>query len=134
MRKPAGAKKRSIISYENLSDELKELFKEEYSDGYKEYLQKIVKPSGEPIFVVPLETEDTSYMVKFEVTIDSKVSEDDIDKDLDLPKDDNDVSLDDIDEEKDDSHKEFSLNHGDYEEDEKLDKDESDDGIEEDEE
>lgn len=75
-------KKKLIISYKNLSDEVRELFKECYPDGYADYLQKTIKPNGEPIFVVPLETEDTSYMVKFDVKIDSGLVDEDLDKDL----------------------------------------------------
>lgn len=75
-------KKKLIISYKNLPEEVRELFKEAYPEGYKEYLQKTIKPNGEPIFVVPLETEDTSYMVKFDVVIDTGLVEEDLDKDL----------------------------------------------------
>ena len=132
MRKPANAKKRLIISSENLSEELKELFKEVYSEGYGEYMQKIVKPDGTPIFVVPLETEEISYMVKFEVMIDSKVSDEDLDKGLDLSKEeDASADIDEIEEEKDDSHKEFALKHGDYDQDEDDDEDDDEDEEEE---
>jgi hypothetical protein len=75
-------KKKLIISYKNLSEELRELFKEAYPDGYKDYLQKTIKPNGDPIFVVPLETDDTSYMIKFDVKIDTGLVEEDLDKDL----------------------------------------------------
>ena len=75
-------KKKLIISFKNLSEELRELFKEAYPDGYKDYIQKTIKPNGEPIFVVPLETDDTSYMIKFDVTIDTGMVDDDLDKDL----------------------------------------------------
>lgn len=75
-------KKKLIISYKNLSEEIRELFKEAYPEGYKEYLQKTIKPNGEPIFVVPLETEDTSYMVKFDVVFDTGLVEEDLDKDI----------------------------------------------------
>ena len=75
-------KKKLIISYKNLDEDLRELFKDTYPDGYKDYLQKTIKPNGEPLFVVPLETDDTSYMVKFDVKIDSGLVEDDIEKDL----------------------------------------------------
>lgn len=75
-------KKKLIISYKNLSEEVRELFKEAYPEGYKDYLQKTIKPNGEPIFVVPLETEDTSYMVKFDVVFDTGLVEEDLDKDL----------------------------------------------------
>lgn len=75
-------KKNLIVSYNNLSEELKELFKETYPEGYKDYLQKTIKPNGEPIFVVPIETEDSVYMVKFDVKIDTGLVEEDLDKDL----------------------------------------------------
>ena len=75
-------KRNLIVSYNNLDDKLKELFKERYPDGYRDHLQKTIKPNGEPIFVAPLETEDTMYMVKFEVKIDSGLVEEDLDKDL----------------------------------------------------
>ena len=66
----------------NLSEELKNLFKEMYPEGYKEYIQKTIKPNGEPIFSVPMETEDTMYMVKVEMKIDTLIGDDDLDKDL----------------------------------------------------
>ena len=75
-------KKKLIISYKNLPEEIRELFKETYPEGYKDYLQKTIKPNGEPIFVVPLETDDTSYMVKFDVVIDTGLVEEELDKDI----------------------------------------------------
>lgn len=75
-------KKKLIISYKNLSEELRELFKDTYPDGYKDFLQKTIKPNGEPIFVVPLETDDTDYMIKFDVKIDTGLVEEDLDKDI----------------------------------------------------
>ena len=70
--------------YDKLTDELKEQFAEAYPqpDGYDPYLKKIIKPDGTPIFVVPFETDDTVYMVKFEVKIDSPMAEDELEKDL----------------------------------------------------
>ena len=64
-------KKNLIVSYKNLTDDLKELFKEAYPEGYKDHITKFVKPNGEAIFVVPFETEDTAYMVKFDVKVDT---------------------------------------------------------------
>lgn len=75
-------KKKLIISYKNLPEEIRELFKETYPEGYKDYLQKTIKPNGEPIFVVPLETDDTSYMVKFDVVFDTGLVEEELDKDI----------------------------------------------------
>ena len=117
MNRHDNRKKKLIISHENLSEELRELFKEAYPEGHKDRMQKIIKPDGTPIFVVPLETDDTSYMVKFEVRIDSHFADDDLDKDLDDIKEDNDrfEPLPDESSEKDNEHKEYKLNHGAYE-------------------
>ncbi len=114
-------KKNLIVSYKNLPDDLKELFKETYPEGYNNYLQKFVKPNGEPIFVVPLDTNDTSYMVKFEVKIDTLGE--DLDKAL-FDEDDEETKEDEFaplsealeKEESDPSHKERVLRHGDFEE------------------
>lgn len=112
-------KKNLIVSYKNLSDDLKELFKEAYPDGYNDHMQRFVKPNGETIFVVPFDTPDTSYMVKFEVKIDT------LGEDLDkaLFDDDDDSKEDEFaplseaieKEETDTSHKERVLRHGDFE-------------------
>lgn len=116
-------KSNRIISFDKLTDELKEQFAEAYPqpDGYEPYLRKIIKPDGTPLFVVPFETPDTSYMVKFEVKIDSHLAEDELEKDIfgDSSKNGEMSEMDIIEQnergEKDDSHREFTLNHGDYE-------------------
>lgn len=112
-------KKNLIVSYKNLSDDLKELFKESYPDGYDNYMQRFVKPNGETIFVVPFEIDDTAYMVKFEVVIDTLGE--DLDKALfdedDDSKEDEFAPLSEALEkdEADSSHKERVLRHGDFE-------------------
>ena len=147
MKRHDNRKKKLIISNENLSDELRELFKEAYPEGHKDYMQKIVKPDGTPIFVVPLETEDTSYMVKFEVRIDSHLAEEELDKELFADDDIKDETskfeplTDDPSEKHDPDHKEFDLKHGAYEdafdipddEEEEDEYEEKDDYIDEDE-
>lgn len=70
-------KKNLIVSYKNLTDALREKFKMAYPEGYDDFLQKTIKPNGEPMFTVPLETEDTYYLVKFDVRIDSGMVEED---------------------------------------------------------
>ena len=112
-------KKKLIVSYKNLSEELLELFKEAYPEGYKDYIQKTIKPNGDPIFVVPLETDDTTYMIKIEVKIDSALAADEeMDKDF-YGDDDKDMdfdTLDAIDKDSDNTdHTEHHLHHGDYE-------------------
>ena len=81
MKSRRNHKKNLIVSYKSLSEELKEVFKEHYPEGYNDFLQRFEKPNGEVIFVAPLETEDTMYMVKFDVKIDTTYADDDMDKD-----------------------------------------------------
>ena len=114
-------KKNLIVSYKNLPDDLKELFKEAYPEGYNNFLTKFVKPNGEAIYVVPFETDDTAYMVKFDVKIDT------LGEDLDkaLFDDDGDVEkkeetfapLSEAIEKEENSgaHRERHLRHGDFE-------------------
>lgn len=112
-------KKNLIVSFKNLPEDLKEKMKEAYPDGYDDYMQRFVKPNGETIFVVPFETEDTCYMVKFEVKIDT------LGEDLEkaLFDDDDDTKEEEFaplsealeKEEIDPTHKERVLRHGDFE-------------------
>ncbi len=109
-----------IVSYKNLTDDLKEKFKEAYPEGYNNYLQKFVKPNGEAIFVVPFETNDTAYMVKFEVKIDTLGE--DLDKALFddeevVGKEDEFAPLSEAleKEEETNTHRERHLRHGDFE-------------------
>ena len=66
-------KKRAAISYENMSQELLDAFKEKYPHGYADYLGdifKVDKPDGTSFYAVTLETEDAVYLVKIKVKID----------------------------------------------------------------
>ena len=113
-------KKNLIVSYKNLTEELKEKLKEAYPDGYNNYLQRFTKPNGETIFVVPFETSDTCYMVKFEVKIDTLGEDLDkalFDDDDDSGKEDEFAPISEAleKEEIDPSHKERVLRHGDFE-------------------
>ena len=113
-------KKNLIVSYKNLSEELKELFKERYPEGYEDYLQRFEKPNGDIIFVAPMETDDTMYMVKFDVKIDTTYTDDDMDKDYydeEVEKADHTFAplQEAIDkEEEDPTHKERVVRHGNY--------------------
>ena len=115
-------KKNLIVSYKNLTDDLKELFKEAYPEGYNNYITKFVKPNGEAIFVVPFETDDTAYMVKFDVKIDT-LGEDldkalfDDDGDEGGGKEDEFAPISEAleKEEENTSHRERHLRHGDFE-------------------
>jgi hypothetical protein len=62
------SKKRVIKSLENLSDDLKELLRDQYPNGYESSITRITNAKREPIFVFPLETEDATYLIKVPAT------------------------------------------------------------------
>lgn len=62
------SKKRVIKSLENLSDDLKELLRDQYPNGYESSITRITNAKKEPIFVFPLETEDATYLIKVPAT------------------------------------------------------------------
>ncbi len=75
-------KKRSIVSFHNLPEEIQNLFREKYGNSYGDFVQKVTKPNNDIIYVVPLETDDTYYMIKVEVRVDAKMTDDEFDKQL----------------------------------------------------
>lgn len=75
-------KKRVVVSYNNLTPELLELFKKKYPAGYQNYVIKVTKPNNDFFFAVTLDTEDTSYLVKVNVKIDTKIKDEDDEKDF----------------------------------------------------
>ena len=62
------SKKRVIKSLDTLSEDLKDLIKRQYPNGYESNIQRIMSPKKEPLFVFPLETDDATYLVKVPVT------------------------------------------------------------------
>jgi hypothetical protein len=64
----AAAKKRVIKSLENLSEDLRDLMHDQYPNGYEASITRISNAKNEPIFVFPLETEDSVYLVKVPAT------------------------------------------------------------------
>ncbi len=109
-------KKRLIVSYKNLPEKDMEFFNTTYSEGFMNYLQKIEKPDGTPMFLVPLETEEVMYMVKVEVRVDEHLSDEDFDKEVMDEKEE--TTLDDLENGKDTQA--FKLVHGDYSSEDRL--------------
>ena len=66
------SKKRVIKSLENLSEDLKDLLKDQYPNGYEGSITRITNAKKEPIFVFPLETDDATYLVKVPATKNSE--------------------------------------------------------------
>ncbi|UII22150.1 hypothetical protein [Fulvivirga ligni] len=85
-------KKRVIKSLENLDSDLKSLLKKRYPDGFENNLMRLTNAKNEPFFVVPLETEDTMFLVKIAVTKNSD-GEYDLDIDDDDDGDDDDIDV-----------------------------------------
>jgi hypothetical protein len=68
----AASKKKVIKSLENLSEDLRELTRQQYPNGYEASITRISNAKNEPIFVFPLETEDAIYLVKVPATKNSE--------------------------------------------------------------
>ena len=66
-------KKRGVVSYENMSEELAAAFAEKYPKGYSDYFQDLVKydkPDGTNFYAVTVEIPDAIYLVKIKVKTD----------------------------------------------------------------
>ena len=66
-------KKRGVVSYENMSEELAAAFAEKYPKGYSDYfadLEKYDKPDGTSFYAVMVEIPDAIYLVKIKVKTD----------------------------------------------------------------
>ncbi|MDR1170613.1 MAG: RNA polymerase I-specific transcription initiation factor RRN3 family protein [Prevotellaceae bacterium] len=73
--KPSSGKKKLVVSYKNLSQELIALIKETYPKGYSDYLIKVDKGNGEFFYAITLDTESADYLIKVDVKIDSEIEE-----------------------------------------------------------
>ena len=65
---PINNKKKVIKSLETLGEDLRGLLKSQYPSGYEGSITRIINAKKEPIFVFPLETEDTTFLIKVPAT------------------------------------------------------------------
>ena len=66
-------KRRAVVSYENMSEELAAAFAEKYPKGYSDYFPDLVKydkPDGTSFYAVTVEIPDAIYLVKIKVKTD----------------------------------------------------------------
>ena len=66
-------KRRAVVSFENMSDELAAAFAEKYPKGYSDYFPDLVKydkPNGTSFYAVTVEIPDAIYLVKIQVKTD----------------------------------------------------------------
>lgn len=68
----AGSKKRVIKSLDSLTEDLRELMRLQFPNGYEASISRISNAKNEPIFVFPLETEDAIYLIKVPATRNSE--------------------------------------------------------------
>ena len=61
-------KKRVIKSLDTLPEDLKDLIKKQHPNGFERSISRIMNAKKEPIFVFPLETDDSIYLVKVPAT------------------------------------------------------------------
>lgn len=64
----AVSKKRVIKSLEKLTEDLRDLMRDQYPNGYEGSITRITNAKKEPIFVFPLETQDATYLIKVPAT------------------------------------------------------------------
>ena len=74
-------KRRVVVSYKNLSAELREEVRKKYPFGHTDHMIRIDKGPGDFFYAIVLETEDTSYLIKVDVKVDDQVEEEE-DKDF----------------------------------------------------
>jgi hypothetical protein len=66
-------KRRAVVSFENMSDEVAAAFSEKYPKGYSDYFPDLVKydkPDGTSFYAVTVEIPDAIYLVKIKVKTD----------------------------------------------------------------
>jgi hypothetical protein len=93
MTKKPDNKKRVIVDYKNITQDLLLLLTETYPEGYEDDTITFTNAKGERVEAVQLETEDTKYLVKISAQLNKKVEvfideqDDDVDTGDDLGED-----------------------------------------------
>lgn len=71
--KPSDNKKRHVVSYENMSEEVAAAFAAKYPRGFNDYLPDLIsykKPDGTSFEAITLELPDSIYLVKIKIKTD----------------------------------------------------------------
>ncbi len=93
-------KKRVIVDYKNITSDLLQRFTDAFPHGYDdEDIIRFTNAKGESVRAVPMETDDTKYLVKVSVELDRRVEAflDDDDNDDSSSDDLKDIGPDDLD-------------------------------------
>ena len=76
MAQTNNTKKRVIISYKNLPEDLQEQLKLQHPTGFTDSMIRIDKGPGDFFYAVILETDEINYLVKIDVKIDDGQDDD----------------------------------------------------------
>jgi hypothetical protein len=69
------ARKKVIVHINNISPEVLDMVHEKYPDGYQDHIFKVTKPNNDFFYAFTLDAENTSYLIKVDVKIDSDTSD-----------------------------------------------------------
>ncbi|QNR25903.1 hypothetical protein [Croceimicrobium hydrocarbonivorans] len=98
--KGSDAKRRVIVDYKNVTNEILDLFTDRYPYGYDDGdIIRFKNAKGEMVKAVPFETADTKYLVKVSVQMDQQIEaflEDDDDDNDDVGENDGTADMDDV--------------------------------------
>ncbi|MGM0566276.1 MAG: hypothetical protein ACQESX_05920 [Bacteroidota bacterium] len=73
-------KKRVIVDYKSLPENMLERLAVQYPEGFDEFIIKYNNSRGDRVSAVPVETEDTYYLVKMSVQLRRMVDDVDIEE------------------------------------------------------
>ena len=79
-----GAKRKVIVDYKNVPEEVLMALSEKYPHGYNRGIIKFTNAKNEMVSAVPIELGDTSYLVKVSTQLQKMVDNVDIDEDDDI--------------------------------------------------
>lgn len=68
-------KKRVIVDHKNISNELIQKLMEKHPYGYEEAVIKFRNAKGEMVSAVPIETDDTKYLIKVSIALTKRVED-----------------------------------------------------------
>lgn len=63
---------RKVIKLEDLPHDAVRALIKKYPEGWKDFVRKITKPSGDFFYAINVDTDTASYLVKVNVKVDSK--------------------------------------------------------------
>lgn len=75
-------KKRVIVDYKNVPDEVLQKLAEKYPHGYTKAIIKFTNAKNEVVSAVPIEVDDTAYLVKVSTQLQKMVDDYEVDDDF----------------------------------------------------